>query len=216
MPHYAAHDPWLSILPPTAPPKANTPGGGWPETVAVNLWGLDSIKSKGESVGVVLALVGAVPVREGTGRVARWGQGVGVRGMSGHGTECMVGWAWSAEQRTVQDLACCTYTSIHLCAGCGGGGLSCANRHEHRIAMAILEGCVAACARVLLQVRAGAAGAAGAAAHRRAVQHVRCGAARACLRVQRGGRAQAVKATVTSAASTGRTFEPLPVLPRCN
>lgn len=39
--------------------------------MAVNLWGLDSIKSKGESVGVVLALVGAVPVREGTGRVAR-------------------------------------------------------------------------------------------------------------------------------------------------
>ncbi|KAG2423878.1 hypothetical protein HXX76_014932 [Chlamydomonas incerta] len=46
--------------------------GAWPETCAVNLWGLDSIKSKGESVGVVLALVGAVPVREGTGRVARF------------------------------------------------------------------------------------------------------------------------------------------------
>ena len=24
-------------------------GGAWPETVAVNLWGLDSIKTKGES-----------------------------------------------------------------------------------------------------------------------------------------------------------------------
>ncbi|PNH01730.1 Magnesium-chelatase subunit H [Tetrabaena socialis] len=46
--------------------------GRLPETVAVNLWGLDSIKSKGESVAVVLALVGAVPVREGTGRVARF------------------------------------------------------------------------------------------------------------------------------------------------
>ncbi|GIM01458.1 hypothetical protein Vretimale_6174, partial [Volvox reticuliferus] len=47
-------------------------GGVLPETVAVNLWGLDSIKSKGESVAIVLALVGAVPVREGTGRVARF------------------------------------------------------------------------------------------------------------------------------------------------
>ncbi|GLC75961.1 Magnesium chelatase [Pleodorina starrii] len=47
-------------------------GGDLPETVAVNLWGLDSIKSKGESVAIVLALVGAVPVREGTGRVARF------------------------------------------------------------------------------------------------------------------------------------------------
>ncbi|KAG2494735.1 hypothetical protein HYH03_007247 [Edaphochlamys debaryana] len=52
--------------------RVNTPGGGFPETVAVNLWGLDSIKSKGESVGIVLSLVGAVPVREGTGRVARF------------------------------------------------------------------------------------------------------------------------------------------------
>ena len=51
------------------PLQAN--GGAYPETVAVNLWGLDAIKSKGESVGVVLALVGARPVREGTGRVAR-------------------------------------------------------------------------------------------------------------------------------------------------
>ncbi|GIL67983.1 hypothetical protein Vafri_21239 [Volvox africanus] len=47
-------------------------GGELPETVAVNLWGLDSIKSKGESVAIVLALVGAVPLREGTGRVARF------------------------------------------------------------------------------------------------------------------------------------------------
>jgi magnesium chelatase subunit H len=45
--------------------------GAVPETVAVNLWGLDAIKTKGESVGMVLALVGAEPLREGTGRIAR-------------------------------------------------------------------------------------------------------------------------------------------------
>ena len=47
-------------------------GGAWPETVAVNLWGLDAIKTKGESVGIALALVGARPVAEATGRVARF------------------------------------------------------------------------------------------------------------------------------------------------
>jgi len=41
----------------------------FPETVAVTLWGLDAIKTKGESVAILLALVGAVPVREGTGRI---------------------------------------------------------------------------------------------------------------------------------------------------
>ena len=46
--------------------------GAWPETVAVNLWGLDAIKTKGESVGIVLALLGARPVKEGTGRIARF------------------------------------------------------------------------------------------------------------------------------------------------
>lgn len=46
--------------------------GSYPETVAVNLWGLDSIKTKGESVGIVLALVGARPLQEGTGRIARY------------------------------------------------------------------------------------------------------------------------------------------------
>lgn len=40
-------------------------GGAWPETVAVNLWGLDAIKTKGESVGIVLHMVGARPVLEG-------------------------------------------------------------------------------------------------------------------------------------------------------
>ncbi|EIE25813.1 hydrogenobyrinic acid a,c-diamide cobaltochelatase, partial [Coccomyxa subellipsoidea C-169] len=46
--------------------------GTWPETVAVNLWGLDAIKTKGESVAVALHMVGARPVREGTGRIARF------------------------------------------------------------------------------------------------------------------------------------------------
>jgi magnesium chelatase subunit H len=46
--------------------------GAYPETVSVNLWGLDAIKTKGESVGIVLRLVGARAVKEGTGRVARY------------------------------------------------------------------------------------------------------------------------------------------------
>jgi magnesium chelatase subunit H len=46
--------------------------GAYPETVAVTLWGLDSIKTRGESVAIVLALVGAKPVREGTGRIVRY------------------------------------------------------------------------------------------------------------------------------------------------
>jgi cobalamin biosynthesis Mg chelatase CobN len=44
-------------------------GGEYPETVAVTLWGLDVIKTKGESIGIVLGLLGAVPVREATGRI---------------------------------------------------------------------------------------------------------------------------------------------------
>ncbi|EFN54112.1 hypothetical protein CHLNCDRAFT_25038 [Chlorella variabilis] len=46
--------------------------GAWPETVAVNLWGLDSIKTKGESVAIALHMVGARLVKEGTGRIARF------------------------------------------------------------------------------------------------------------------------------------------------
>ena len=38
----------------------------------MNLWGLDAIKTKGESVAIVLYLVGARPLREATGRVARY------------------------------------------------------------------------------------------------------------------------------------------------
>ncbi len=40
--------------------------------VQVNLWGLDAIKTKGESVAVALTLVGARPLSEGTGRIARF------------------------------------------------------------------------------------------------------------------------------------------------
>ncbi|KAL7541039.1 hypothetical protein ACHAXR_010578, partial [Thalassiosira sp. AJA248-18] len=43
-------------------------GGAYPETVAVTLWGLDTIKTRGESIAIVLSLVGARPVKEGTGR----------------------------------------------------------------------------------------------------------------------------------------------------
>lgn len=38
--------------------------GPYPGTVAVTLWGLDTIKTKGESVAILLALVGAEPLRE--------------------------------------------------------------------------------------------------------------------------------------------------------
>ncbi len=47
-------------------------GGKFPETIAVTLWGLDAIKTRGESVAIVLALVGAKPVKEGTGRIVRY------------------------------------------------------------------------------------------------------------------------------------------------
>lgn len=44
----------------------------YPETVAVMLWGLDVIKTKGESIGILLELVGAEPIKEGTGRIVRY------------------------------------------------------------------------------------------------------------------------------------------------
>ncbi|BAZ39079.1 protoporphyrin IX magnesium chelatase [Calothrix sp. NIES-4101] len=46
--------------------------GKYPETVAVMLWGLDAIKTKGESLGILLELVGAEPIKEGTGRIVRY------------------------------------------------------------------------------------------------------------------------------------------------
>jgi magnesium chelatase subunit H len=49
-----------------------TEKGNYPETIAVMLWGLDVIKTKGESLGIVLELVGAEPIKEGTGRIVRY------------------------------------------------------------------------------------------------------------------------------------------------
>ncbi len=46
--------------------------GNYPETVAVMLWGLDAIKTRGESLGIILELVGAEPLKEGTGRIVRY------------------------------------------------------------------------------------------------------------------------------------------------
>jgi len=46
--------------------------GEYPETVAVTLWGLDAIKTRGESVAIALALIGAEPIKEGTGRIVRF------------------------------------------------------------------------------------------------------------------------------------------------
>ena len=47
-------------------------GGAWPDTVAVMLWGLDAIKTRGESLAILLELVGAEPVQESTGRIVRY------------------------------------------------------------------------------------------------------------------------------------------------
>jgi magnesium chelatase subunit H len=46
--------------------------GQYPETIAVMLWGLDAIKTRGESLGIILELVGAEPIQEGTGRIVRY------------------------------------------------------------------------------------------------------------------------------------------------
>ncbi len=46
--------------------------GSMPKTVALTLWALDTIKSEGESIGVVLGLIGAEPVRDGQGKIYRF------------------------------------------------------------------------------------------------------------------------------------------------
>jgi magnesium chelatase subunit H len=46
--------------------------GKYPETVSIMLWGLDAIKTKGESLGILLELVGAEAIKEGTGRIVRY------------------------------------------------------------------------------------------------------------------------------------------------
>lgn len=46
--------------------------GQYPETIAQVLWGLDAIKTKGESIGIILGLIGARPVKDGQGKVWRY------------------------------------------------------------------------------------------------------------------------------------------------
>jgi len=47
-------------------------GDAWPETVALMVWGLDAIKTRGESLAILLELVGADVVKEATGRIVRY------------------------------------------------------------------------------------------------------------------------------------------------
>ena len=63
-------------------------GGAFPETVAVNLWGLDAIKTKGESVAIVLNLVGARPVREGASTSRPRQQTVSTLCLDGSSSQC--------------------------------------------------------------------------------------------------------------------------------
>jgi magnesium chelatase subunit H len=53
--------------------KHLTEQGEYPRTVAQALWAMDTIKSEGEGIGVVLALVGAEPERDGQGKIFRFG-----------------------------------------------------------------------------------------------------------------------------------------------
>eukprot|EP00884_Botryococcus_braunii_P009534 jgi/Botrbrau1/18582/Bobra.0367s0024.1 len=72
MPGQAALDRGAKVAEAIIEQHQNSNSGAFPETLAVNLWGLDAIKTKGESVAIVLHLVGARVVREGTGRIARF------------------------------------------------------------------------------------------------------------------------------------------------
>ncbi len=46
--------------------------GGYPETIAQVLWGMDTIKTRGESVAIVLGLIGARPEYDGQGKISRY------------------------------------------------------------------------------------------------------------------------------------------------
>ena len=46
--------------------------GAYPETIAQVLWGLDTIKTKGEAVGTVLRLMGARPAYDGQGKISHY------------------------------------------------------------------------------------------------------------------------------------------------
>jgi magnesium chelatase subunit H len=47
--------------------------GTYPETIAQVLWGLDTIKTKGEAVAIVLRLIGARPEYDGQGKISHYG-----------------------------------------------------------------------------------------------------------------------------------------------
>ena len=63
---------FMSATPAPSPAHVAAKHDTYPETVAVMLWGLDAIKTRGESLAMALALVGARPEREGTGRIVRF------------------------------------------------------------------------------------------------------------------------------------------------
>jgi CobN/Magnesium Chelatase len=63
-PFLLPHTPFLLPFPQVSHTPLPSELGPYPGTVAVTLWGLDTIKTKGESVAILLALVGAEPVRE--------------------------------------------------------------------------------------------------------------------------------------------------------
>ncbi|MCS7059884.1 MAG: magnesium chelatase subunit H [Anaerolineae bacterium] len=46
--------------------------GAYPETIAQVLWGLDTIKTKGEAVATVLRLIGARPAYDGQGKISHY------------------------------------------------------------------------------------------------------------------------------------------------
>ncbi len=46
--------------------------GAYPETIAQVLWGLDTIKTKGESIAIVLGLIGAEPAYDGQGKISHY------------------------------------------------------------------------------------------------------------------------------------------------
>ena len=46
--------------------------GAYPETIAQVIWGLDSIKTKGEAIGTVLRMIGAAPAHDGQGKVSHY------------------------------------------------------------------------------------------------------------------------------------------------
>ncbi|ASQ91276.1 magnesium chelatase subunit H [Prosthecochloris sp. GSB1] len=47
-------------------------GGAYPETIAQVLWGLDTIKSKGEAVAVIINLIGAEPAYDAQGKISHY------------------------------------------------------------------------------------------------------------------------------------------------